>query len=340
MSSAPLRIACVTEKPDPKWVWIRDRVAWRRPLEWVFYRPALRGPVDRAVKRPIVGRLGEGLRLRRDAARAPYDLVVTHMPYCSAWMADLLGREKGAARHLAFAFNFTDLPKGLSLFRMTNAFRRVDRFAVSTTLEKNLYAEYFRVDPDRFDLMRWGINPPIDAPSPPRVDRPYIAALGGEARDYATLIEAARLSPETRFVVICRPWSLDGVNVPPNVRVFVNIPWQEAWSLVAHAAFAVLPLRDERAPNGVVTVVGAMHLGMAQIVTRSEGLSDYVEDGVTAVLTPPGDPTALKAAIDRLLAEPARAAAIGAAAREFARARCSEASTVDYFRGFLDRTFG
>ena len=340
MTPRPLRIACVTEKPDPSWVWLQDQVRWRRPLEWSFFRPGPRGPLDRLLGKPVVGRITEGLRLRRGARTGAFDLIVTHLPYIAAWMSDLVGDDAGGAKRLAFAFNFTDLPSGVQAARMKRAFARLDRFTVFSSMERDLYARHFGLPLDRIDLALWGANPPIENPEPRSIEGAYVAALGGEARDYATFVEAARQTPETAFVAITRPWSLEGVTLPANVRHFVNLPWSQAWSLVHHAAVAVVPLRDELAPNGMVTFVGGMHLGKAQVVTRSAGLSDYAIEGETALTVPPGDPRAMKAAIERLLAAPAVAAAIGARAKAFADQRCSEAATVAYFLDFLDRTFG
>jgi glycosyltransferase involved in cell wall biosynthesis len=335
----PLRIACVTERPDPSWLWLEGKVAWRRSIEWTHFRTAARGPIDRMLKRSFVGRISAGLNLRNKARAGAFDLIVTHLPFIAAWMSDLVGDDAGGAKRLAFAFNFTDLPEGVQAARMTRSFARIDRFTVFSTLERNLYAERFNIPPERIDLALWGANPPIGAPGPRTIAEPYVVALGGEARDYATFAETARLSPQTTFVAITRPWSLEGVALPPNVRHFVNLPWAEAWSLVHHAAAAVVPLRDDLAPNGMITFVGAMHLGKAQITTRSAGLADYAIDGETALVVPPGDPGAMKGAIDRLLNDSALALTIGERARAFAAGRCSEAATIGYFRDYLDRTF-
>jgi len=339
MNPLPLRVACVTEKPDPAWEWLKGKLAWRRPLEWTFFRTGPRGLIDKALKKPLVGRLTEGMRLRGAARKGAFDLIVTHLPYVAAWMSDLVGEDAGGARRLAFAFNFTDLPGGAQQARMKRAFARIDRFTVFSSLERDLYARHFAIAPDRIDLALWGANPPIDTPAPRTIAEPHVVALGGEARDYATFLEAARMMPETVFVAITRPASLDGVALAPNVRHFVNLPWHEAWSLVHHADVAVIPLRDDLAPNGMVTFVGGMHLGKAQVVTRSKGLADYAIDGETALAVPAGDARAMKAAIERLLADPGFASRIGDRARAFARSRCSEAATAAYFTDFLDGAF-
>lgn len=339
MTTAPFRIACISEKTDPAWRWLEGKVAWRRPLEWTYLRSGPVGPIDRVLKRPLVGRLTAGVRLRASARKGAFDLIVTHLPYVAAWMSDLVGDDAGGAKRLAFAFNFTDIPAGAQAARMRRSFERIDRFAVFSTLERSVYARHFNIPQDRMELVLWGANPPLEKPEPRTIAEPYVVALGGEARDYATFAETARLAPHLTFVAITRPWSLDGVALPANLRHFVNLPWKEAWSLVAHAEAAVVPLRDDLAPNGMVTFVGGMHLGVAQIVTRSAGLADYAIDGETAIVVPPRDAAAMKAAIDRVVGDAGLRTRIAAGARAFAAARCSEKATIDWFKSFLDRTF-
>jgi glycosyltransferase involved in cell wall biosynthesis len=58
-----------------------------------------------------------------------------------------------------------------------------------------------------------------------------------------------------------------------------------------------------------------MAYGRAVVATRVGGLADAVEDGVDGLLVPPRDVPALRAAIERLLADPELRARLGAAAR-------------------------
>jgi glycosyltransferase involved in cell wall biosynthesis len=78
-------------------------------------------------------------------------------------------------------------------------------------------------------------------------------------------------------------------------------------------------------PMGQVAVE-AMLAGRAVVVSDVGGLRDIVEQGVSGLRVPPGDPAALAAALDELVGDPARAAAMGAAGR--ARAARYQASAV------------
>ena len=64
-----------------------------------------------------------------------------------------------------------------------------------------------------------------------------------------------------------------------------------------------------------LTLIEAMAAGSALVAARTGAAEFVVEDGVTGVLTPPGDADALAAALEPLMQDPARAAAMGKRAR-------------------------
>jgi mannosyltransferase len=66
-----------------------------------------------------------------------------------------------------------------------------------------------------------------------------------------------------------------------------------------------------------LTLIEAMSTGAALVVSRAGAAELVVEDGVSGVLTPPGDVDALVAALEPLMRDPAAAMAMG----EWARAR-------------------
>src|SRR3954447_7708892 len=65
-----------------------------------------------------------------------------------------------------------------------------------------------------------------------------------------------------------------------------------------------------------LTLLEAMASGAALVASRAGAAEIVVEDGVTGVLTPPGDVEALVAALEPLLRDPASATAMGARARQ------------------------
>jgi len=88
----------------------------------------------------------------------------------------------------------------------------------------------------------------------------------------------------------------------------------------------------------------AMACGTAVVATTAGAFPEFIEDGRTGVLVPPGDPDALAAAIKALLLDPERCARMGAAAsehmrREFTWRRTAE-MTVGLYGEVLERQAG
>jgi glycosyltransferase involved in cell wall biosynthesis len=92
-------------------------------------------------------------------------------------------------------------------------------------------------------------------------------------------------------------------------------------SIYAAADMVVLPTFREGLPQ-VVVEASAMQLPI--VGSRVSGMVDAVEDGVTGLLVPPGDPTALASAIRRLIEDQALRHRLGIAGRQFVSARFSD----------------
>jgi len=78
----------------------------------------------------------------------------------------------------------------------------------------------------------------------------------------------------------------------------------------------VFPTLDEALG---MSIVEAQACGLPAVASRTGGVPDVVEDGVTGLLTVPGDERAMAAALRALLSDPARRRALGQAARSRAQ---------------------
>ena len=99
---------------------------------------------------------------------------------------------------------------------------------------------------------------------------------------------------------------------PADVTVVHDVPHDQVLAAWPHAAVAVVPSVWPE-PFGMVAVE-AMAAGVAVVASATGGLVDIVEDGVTGLLVPPGDPTALAGAVRRLVGDPGEAGRMGKAA--------------------------
>ena len=99
----------------------------------------------------------------------------------------------------------------------------------------------------------------------------------------------------------------------------------------------VIPLKTDTTPCGHVTLIGSQLLGLPLVISASQGVADYVEDGETAHLVPVGDREALVASLDLLAA--GALAAMGTRAQARARACNHPRVWVDYLQE-AGRRFG
>jgi glycosyltransferase involved in cell wall biosynthesis len=166
------------------------------------------------------------------------------------------------------------------------------------------------------------------------------AAVGVEAEP-AEVLFAGRLSPEKGIEELVA--ATDGMNLVvagdgplrhlvPDALGFV--PHEELERLYDRAAVVVLPSYREGLP---LCVLEAMAHGRPVVATAVGGIPELVEDGVTGFLVEPGDVTGLRAAIERLLADPVLRKRMGRAARTRVAERCSwdrvTAATVAAYEG-------
>lgn len=243
--------------------------------------------IERLVTRPRLSRVRAAVQA---TAVSRGDPIISHLPRLTAAIATTQRITGNRSRHLAFSFNFTDLPQGLSLAYFRNALRRVDRFITYSEYERDLYSGYFGIDKAKFQRLFWAQSPPALSPNPTQFSgQPYVCAVGGEGRDYETLSEAAHRLPHIDFVIIARNYNTINAK-PSNVHVLRDVPAPITWRIAKEARFMVLPLLTERTCCGHITLVSAQLLGIPVVATRSFAIEEYSE-GLTTV--DPGSPAAL-----------------------------------------------
>jgi glycogen(starch) synthase len=121
-----------------------------------------------------------------------------------------------------------------------------------------------------------------------------------------------------------RPWRerlLDGVAAADRSRVhFEQLPREQLIERYRRAAACVLPSLWENFPYALLE---AMSCGVPVIGTRTGGVPELIEDGVSGLIVPPADPTALTEALCRLLQNSGLRQRMGHAARQRVEERFS-----------------
>lgn len=320
------RIVVLHDNANPEWRWIAHHLP---EFTWEFVQaPVADGGTGNKLAR--LRAAWKAARLSRNA-----DLLLTFDEgLCSALAIARMVQGKGPPL-VSYYFNFDRLPTGSKRKRQSVLFRQVDRFVVSSTMERTLYAEHFGIDRAKFDFLHWGVNPP-EASALDTGYQPYVCAVGGNARDYALLMRVAAARPHINFIIVVRPANLEGLNIPRNVEVMANIPYADAMAVVKNARLMALPLKRTDAPCGHVTIVSAFYLGTPLVVTASTGIDDYVTDGETGLITECDD-VAFGAALDRIWSNGTLADHLSVTAKAFAQTHCTEANYPAHVQSLVAR---
>ena len=210
--------------------------------------------------------------------------------------------------------------------------------AVSSGMRSDVLSTYPAVPAGRVHVIRNGIDTEEYAPDPAtdvleryQVDpaRPAVIFVGRITRQKGVpvlLRAAAHLDPAAQLVLCAgQP---DTPELAAEVESLVDslrearsgviwipemLPKPAVIQLLSHATVFACPSLYE--PLGIVNLE-AMACGTAVVASAVGGIPEVVSDGETGLLVPPGDPAALAVALNALIDDPARAAAMGRAGRE------------------------
>ena len=210
--------------------------------------------------------------------------------------------------------------------------------AVSAGMRDDVLGAYPAVSPDRVRVIRNGIDTAEYAPDPATdvldaygvaPDRPSVIFVGRITRQKGVpvlLRAAAALDPAAQLVLCAgQP---DTAELAAEVEALVAglraarsgviwipemLPKRAVIQLLSHATVFACPSLYE--PLGIVNLE-AMACGTAVVASAVGGIPEVVSDGETGLLVPPDDPGALAGALNALIADPARATALGRAGRE------------------------
>ena len=137
-------------------------------------------------------------------------------------------------------------------------------------------------------------------------------------RDYPTLLDAVRGLDARIRIKTGLTLNLDQkahVSVTPIRQRLTPRAFRDLYDA---SCFVVVPLRPHtRNASGISAVLESGAMGKAVIVSDSDGIREFVRHEETGLVVPAHDPAALRAAINRLLGDPALAARLGQGGRRF-----------------------
>jgi alpha-maltose-1-phosphate synthase len=238
--------------------------------------------------------------------------------------------------------------------------------AVSAGMRGDILDAYPAVAPERVHVIRNGIDTQQYAADPGTgvlasygIDpaQPSVVFVGRVTRQKGlpVLLRAAEQLDPAAQLVLCAGQA-DTPELENEVSGLVShlratrpgVVWipgmlakTEVIQILSHATAFVCPSLYE--PLGIVNLE-AMACGTAVVGSRVGGIPEVVDDGRTGLLVPPDDPAALGAALNALIADPAKATALGSAGRDRAVAEFSwstiAAQTADLYRTLSQRESG
>ena len=261
-----------------------------------------------------LGALRQAWRLLR--LRPRFDAVVTMGPRPSLAYGLLCALLRLPSRQILSEVFLDDPRPSSPAWRLKTAlFRLVARRAfgllTNSSAEIALLARRFDLPENRlrFVPLSATLLPPARVPD----HDGSVLSIGRTLRDLDTLMSAAR-ELQAPVVVVAGARDRLPTPPPPNVRILREIPLAQTHDLLRRAAVVVIPLRPAERSTGQVVLLEALALGKPVVATRAVGTADYIRDGETGFLVPPGDAPALARAVRRLLDDPALADRLGSRA--------------------------
>lgn len=253
------------------------------------------------------------------SARRLYDAYFTTGEDIGLPLAMLLKLARSHDSHTMIAHTLFPQKKQV-FFKYGHVQSQLDHVLVYATSEERLATDELGLPRSAVERIAYHADDKFFRPGLRPIEPDLICAAGQLHRDYDCLVEAVRGLPVRAQIAAGSPWIEARLNptneLPPNVT-WGKLNRFDLRDLYARSAFSVVPIRQNHFQTGIATILEMMAMGKCVIATRTHGQTDTIVDGETGIYVPPGDPKALRAAIERLLAHPEEAARMGQAARQY-----------------------
>jgi glycosyltransferase involved in cell wall biosynthesis len=283
-----------------------------------------------------IGSLDAGLAVLGFLRSRDYDVIFSNGENVSIPLAALLTLRRTRPGHVLIGHRLSARKKAPFLRALQS---QMDAIFLYAAAQQHHAERQLKIPSEKLHRIPFHADTRFYRPMPEVRTARRICSAGLELRDYPTLVEAVRgLDVDVRLAA-ASPWSkrpneTADRSLPSNVDAR-GYNYRELRDLYAGSRFVVVPLYENDFQAGVTTILEAMAMGKAVIVSRTEGQTDVIEHDVNGLYVPPGDVTALRNAIVRLLEHPEEADRLGAAARRTVESTMSLPQWVDRITGVV-----
>lgn len=250
------------------------------------------------------------------ASTSPTDTIYCTGEDIGLPLATLAKKLKNPPKITTFIHNL-NRPRAKALLALHHPLKHIHTFFSNTPLQLD-FLRSKKIPQNRLLLLPEQIDthffrPPAPDTRHPTPDTPLLVSVGLEQRDYKTLATATHdlpihvkisgFSKDARAMANAFPDPL-----PQNMtRQFYD--WPALRDLYHHATLVIVPLFSNRYCAGLTAFLEAAACNVPTIITATPGLTPLLPQNA-CLTVPPHNPEALRTAIQSLLENPQRAAAL------------------------------
>ncbi|HKC19853.1 MAG TPA: glycosyltransferase family 4 protein [Candidatus Dormibacteraeota bacterium] len=225
--------------------------------------------------------------------------------------------------HLVLGHRMT-APRKRPFFTRLKAQRAMSRILVHSTHQLYSIQRILDIPSEKLALVPYYADGSFWRPKRMHEERLVVSA-GREHRDYETLVRACTKPDIDLFIADGSVHSPHAAHREPRrwpAHVKAGFAdYMRLRDMYSRAAVVAVPLLQNDFQAGVTTIIEAMAMGKAVVVSATAGQKDVVEDGLTGLMVPPENPALLREAIQFLLGSPAERRRLGRNARDAFEAR-------------------
>jgi glycosyltransferase involved in cell wall biosynthesis len=237
------------------------------------------------------------------AAATPKDVIFCVSEGAGLQLASLYFGVRSRPRIAVFVHN-VDRPRARAAMRLWCMKNTVDLFIACSEYQREFLKSYLSVSDDRVKLVDDCTDDRFFTPGPPSVTkkRPLVVSVGLEQRDYKTLaLATSDMNIDVRisgFSKDAKGASAFPDRLPDNMeRNFYK--WPDLVQLYRDADAVVVSCYENKYAAGVQSLMEGSSCGRPIIVTRTSGLSSYLNNSVVSIRS--GSSNEMASAIQSIL---------------------------------------